>query len=297
MFMARIADLLAKGHTFSLEFFPPKAEAGWLSLGRAITELEPLRPSFVSVTYGAGGSTRTKTHDLVAWISRQTEIDPMAHLTCQGHTRADINEILLAYVGDGVENILALGGDLPITDDGPVSSDFLHASELVDHILEHRSFSIGVAAHPEIHPRSPDRDSDRRHLADKLGKADFAITQFFFEVDHYLQMVDELDQLGVNKPVIPGIMPIQDLSQITRMASMSGAAVPSWLVERLEKAKDNIDTLRQVGIEIACELSQRLLEVGAPGLHFYTLNKSGSTKDIWFALGLISSPTAATPHV
>ncbi len=286
--MARIVDLLATGRTFSLEFFPPKAEAGWLSLGRTISELEPLRPSFVSVTYGAGGSTRTKTHDLVTWISRQTEITPMAHLTCQGHSREDINEILLAYAGDGVENILALGGDLPVDQHSASSSDYRHASELVDDVVAHRQFSIGVAAHPELHPRSLDRSTDRQHLADKLAKADFAITQFFFDVDHYVRMVDELDALGVNKPIIPGIMPVQDLSQITRMAHMSGAEVPRWLVDRLEKARDDIDDLRRIGIDIACEVSQQLLDVGAPGLHFYTLNKAASTKEIWSGLNIPS---------
>ena len=166
--MTKIADLLAAGPTTSFEFFPPKNEAGWLSLGRAIAELEHLQPHFVSVTYGAGGSTRTKTADLVSWVRRQTHISPMAHLTAAGHTRADIREILLDYRAEGVENILALGGDPPVHGEPPSESDYRFSLELVHDVQEFGGFSVGVAAHPELHPRSPDRASDRQHLATKL---------------------------------------------------------------------------------------------------------------------------------
>jgi methylenetetrahydrofolate reductase (NADPH) len=283
--MARISDLLAAGRTYSFEFFPPKNEAGWLSLGRTIAELEPLAPSFVSVTYGAGGSTRTRTHDLVSWVRRQTSITPMAHLTCQGHTRKDIDEILVNYVAENVENILALGGDPP-AGDVSAASDYRHASELVEDVAAHGSFSIGVAAHPELHPRSPDRDSDRQHLAAKLRLADFAITQFFFEVDHYLALVDDLAALGIDKPVLPGIMPVTNVAQVSRMAGMSGTAVPAWLVERVGKAGDDVEESARIGIDIATELCADLLDAGAPGLHFYTLNRSSATRDIYANLGL-----------
>ena len=283
--MAKISDLLAQGTTYSFELFPPKNEAGWLSLGRAIAELEPLRPSYVSVTYGAGGSTRTKTADLVSWVKRQTPISPMAHLTCQGHTRGDIEDILIDYRAEGVENILALGGDPP-TGDETVTSDYRFSSELVDDVVEHGGFSVGVAAHPELHPRSSDRHSDRRHLARKLAHADFAITQFFFDVEHYLALVDELAALGVDKPIVPGIMPVTNLGQITRMAHMSGAEVPRWLIERVGKAHDDADDAARIGVEIASELCAQLLEQGAPGLHFYTLNRSGATRAIYENLGL-----------
>ena len=239
--MARISDLLAAGPTYSVEFFPPKHEAGWLSLGRTISELEHLAPDFVSVTYGAGGSTRTRTADLVSWVRRQTSISPMAHLTCAGHTRDDIRAILTDYRAEGVENILALGGDLPA--DGETESDYLFSMELVDDVREFGGFSVGVAAHPELHPRSPDRGTDRQHLANKLAAADFAITQFFFDIEHYLVMIDELASLGVTKPVLPGIMPISNLGQITRMAHMSGAEVPGWVIEAMEKAGDNLDAV------------------------------------------------------
>jgi len=282
--VARISDLLAAGRTYSVEFFPPKHEAGWLSLGRTIAELEPVAPDFMSVTYGAGGSTRTRTADLVSWVRRQTSISPMAHLTCAGHSRPEIRAILTDYQAEGVQNILALGGDLPA--DGPAESDYRFSMELVDDVREFGGFSIGVAAHPELHPRSPDRTSDRQHLARKLAGADFAITQFFFEIEHYLVMVDELDQLGVSKPVLPGIMPISNLGQITRMAHMSGAAVPRWVVEAMEKAGDDLDEAERIGVELATELCAKLIEAGAPGLHFYALNRSWATREIFANLGL-----------
>lgn len=284
--MARIADLLAAGTTYSFEFFPPKNEAGWLSLGRTIAELEDLEPHYVSVTYGAGGSTRTRTADLVSWVKRQTPISPMAHLTCQGHTRAEIRDILIDYRAEGVENLLALGGDPPADGSQHAVSEYRYSSELVDDIRTFGGFSVGVAAHPEGHPRSPDLTSDRRHLATKLEQADFAITQFFFEVDHYLSMMDDLASFGVDKPVVPGIMPVTNLAQVSRMAHMSGAEVPSWLVERVSKAGDDPQEATRIGVEIASELCARLLEAGAPGLHFYTLNRSGPTRELWANLGI-----------
>lgn len=283
--MARINDLLAAGRTFSFEFFPPKTDAAQLSLGRTIAELEVLRPAFVSVTYGAGGSTRERTRDLVVWMRRETNISPMAHLTCVGHTRADIDAILDTYQSAGVENILALGGDPP-TDPADVRpSDYAHAIDLVEHLRERGGFSIGVAAHPEMHPRSAGRDDDRRHLAAKLRLADFAITQFFFEAGHYVRMMEELAALGVDRPVIPGIMPVTNRSQVQRMAELSGAAFPTWLADRLDGV-DDPDEVRRIGVDAATELCADLLAAGAPGLHFYTLNRSTATREIYANLGL-----------
>jgi len=282
--MARISDLLSAGRTFSFEFFPPRTEAAKLSLGRTIAELEPLGPSFVSVTYGAGGGTRQLTRDVVSWVRRETDISPMAHLTCQGHVRSEIRDILDNYRTEGVENILALGGDAPV-DGSEAPTDYRYASELLDDVNASGDFSVGVAAHPEIHPRSPNRESDRRFLAEKLSRADFAITQFFFEADVYLRMVDELVSLGVDKPVLPGIMPVTNKSQIRRMAELSGAAFPDWLAARLEPFED-LDDVRRVGVEAASELCRELLEAGAPGLHFYTLNRSTATREIHTNLGL-----------
>ena len=283
--MARIGDLLARDRTFSFEFFPPKTDGAQLTLGRTIAELEPLGPSFVSVTYGAGGSTRDRTHDIVAWVRRETTITPMAHLTCQGHTRAEIVQILDSYRAAGIENILALGGDAPPAEGAAGSSDYRYAAELVADVAAAEGFSIGVAAHPEVHPRSPDRVADRQRLAEKLEVADFAITQFFFEAEHYLRLVDELAALGCTKPVVPGIMPVTNTGQVQRMASLSGAAFPTWLADRLMAASSPED-VRHVGVAAATDLCAELLDAGAPGLHFYTLNRSTATREIYAALGL-----------
>ncbi|NBN90661.1 MAG: methylenetetrahydrofolate reductase [NAD(P)H] [Actinobacteria bacterium] len=283
--MARIIDLLAAGRTFSFEFFPPKTDAAQLSLGRTIAELETLHPAFVSVTYGAGGSTRERTRDLVVWMRKETNISPMAHLTCVGHTRADIDAILDTYQAAGIENILALGGDPP-TDPADVRpSDYEYALDLVEHLRNRGGFSIGVAAHPEGHPRSASRAADRKFLADKLRHADFAITQFFFEAEHYVRMIDELAALGVSKPVIPGIMPVTNRGQVQRMAELSGAVFPAWLADRLDGV-DDADEVRRIGVDAATELCAELLAAGAPGLHFYTLNRSTATREIYANLGL-----------
>ena len=283
--MARIADLLAAGRTTSFEFFPPKTDAAQATLVRTLRELEPLDPSFVSVTYGAGGSTRERTHDLVVGMLRTTTLNPMAHLTCAAHSRLDLAEILVRYRRAGVENLLALAGDPPKEADAAPTE--LHtAAELVELARAIGGFSIGVAAHPELHPRSPDRATDRRYLAEKLRLADFGVTQFFFRAEDYLRMRDELAALGCDTPVIPGIMPIHSLSAITRMATMSGAAVPPEVVERIEAVGDDPDAVRAVGIEIATELCERLLADDAPGLHLYTLNQSTATREIWANLGL-----------
>jgi len=276
--MARIADLLAHGRTLSFEFFPPKTAAAQLTLGRTIGELGALEPSFVSVTYGAGGSDRHRTGDVVDWLRRETAIEPMAHLTCMGHTRTDVATLLVEYRRIGVQNILALGGDPPADGSAP-AGDYSHAIDLLHDVATTGCFSVGVAAHPEVHPRSPDRATDRRHLAEKLRLADFAITQFFFDVEHWTRLVDELADLGVDKPVIPGIMPVTNLGQIQRMATMSGAEVPRWLTEALDQARDP-DQVRRVGIDVASRLAAELLEAGAPGLHLYTLNRSEAARQI-----------------
>ena len=283
--MTNITALLAAGHTFSFEFFPPKTEAAELTLFDTIAELEPLHPSFVSVTYGAGGSTRERTRELVTWVRRDTSITPMAHLTCIGHTKPEIDEIVATYLEYGVNNILALGGDPPTDADQAMPSDFAYAMDLVEHLRATASLSIGVAAHPEVHPRSSDRRSDRQHLAAKLRLADFAITQFFFDVDHYVRLVEELADLGVHTPIIPGIMPVTNKSQVQRMSQMSGAVFPQQLADRLTDV-DDPDDVQRIGVDAATKLCAQLLEVGAPGLHFYTLNRSSSTRKIYENLGL-----------
>jgi methylenetetrahydrofolate reductase (NADPH) len=283
--MALIKDLLAVGRTVSFEFFPPKSDEAERQLEKAIRELEPLQPSFVSVTYGAGGSTRERTRDIVIGIERDTPLTAMAHLTCVGHTRSEVVSLLEEYRTGGVANILALAGDPP-TDGSDPEGDFSYAMELVELVREVDGFSIGVAAHPEGHPRSPDRDSDRHHLAVKLAAADFGVTQFFFRAEDHLRMVDELAALGCHTPVIPGIMPVTNARQVQRFAELSGAEFPSDLAARLEAVADDAAAVRAIGVEVATELCQRLLDEGVPGLHFYTLNRSTATREIAANLGL-----------
>jgi methylenetetrahydrofolate reductase (NADPH) len=285
--MARIADLLRDRRTLSFEFFPPKTDEAALALETTIAELEELHPSFVSVTYGAGGSTRERTRDVVINIERDLGITAMAHLTCVAHTSAQLSSLLDEYSAAGVENILALAGDPVLDDSGAaIDGDFSRAIELVELIAQREQFSIGVAAHPEGHPRSVDLASDRRHLATKLQVADFGITQFFFEAEPYLRMVEELAALGCTKPVLPGIMPVTNLGQVTRFAQLAGAAFPVHLAERFEALAEDPAGVRALGVELATELCQRLLDEGVPGLHFYTLNRSTATREIARALSL-----------
>src|SRR5262245_5167752 len=283
----KIADLLAAGPTLSFEFFPPKNDEAERQLEKTIHELAPLRPSFVSVTYGAGGSTRDRTRDIVIDVCRTQAFPAMAHLTCVGHTRGRVAELLDEYADAGVHNILALGGDPP-ADGSDAGGDYAYAIELVEQVREHPGgFAIGVAAHPELHPRSGgDRASDRRHLATKLAAADFGITQFFFLADDYLRMVDELAALGCDTPVLPGIMPPVNVAGLVRMATMNGSVVPAPLLARLQAVADDPDAVRDIGIEAATEVSARLLEAGVPGLHLYALNRSASILRIVADLGL-----------
>lgn len=285
--MAKIADLLAAGRTFSFEFFPPKSDAEQATLVKALHDLQPLEPSFVSVTYRGGRSSRQRTHDLVVGMLKTTTLTPMAHLICVAHTRLELAEILVDFRKAGIENVMALGGDPP-TDADATEGELKHASELVELARAIGGFSIGVAAHPSGHPRSANVDDDRLHLVAKMALADFAITQFFFDVEDYLRLVDQLSAQGMDKPVVPGIMPVTNMASIPRMAEM-GAAVPAHMVERLERAGSDED-VRSTGIELATELCEKLLAEGAPGLHFYTLNRSVATREIYASLGL---PTGA----
>jgi methylenetetrahydrofolate reductase (NADPH) len=284
--MARIGDLLATRPTLSFEFFPPKTEEAERALEKTISELAELRPSFVSVTYGALGTTRDRTKDIVIRINRDQRFPAMAHLTCVGHTRADIAALLDEYAASGVENILALGGDPPADGSDP-GGDFAYAIELVEVVKAHPAgFAIGVAAHPELHPRSTDRAEDRRHLAEKLELADFGVTQFFFELDPYLRMVDELADLGCDKPVLPGIMPVISVAGVTRMAAMNSTTIPEPLLERLHKAEDDPEEVARIGVDVATELGAALLAEDAPGLHLYALNRSAACRQIHANLGL-----------
>lgn len=281
--MARIADLLAAGRTYSFEFFPPKNDAEHARLVQTLAELQPLAPSFVSVTYRGGRSSRQRTHDLVVGMLRTTTLTPMAHLICVAHTRLELAEILVEFRKAGIENLMALGGDPP-TDPDAAEGELEHAIELVELARAIGGFSIGVAAHPAGHPRSPDLEFDRDRLAEKMRIADFAVTQFFFKSEEYFRLVEQLSARGIDTPVLPGIMPVTSLEAIPRRAEM-GAAVPPDMVAALEAAGDR-PAVRALGIEMATKLCQDLLDKGAPGLHFYTLNTSAATREIYTNLGL-----------
>jgi methylenetetrahydrofolate reductase (NADPH) len=284
--MTRIADLLEKGKTYSFEFFPPKTDAEQSTLVRTLRELEPLGPSFVSVTYRGGAESRQRTVDLVTGMLRTTNLVPMAHLICVAHTRLELAEILVELRRAGIDNLMALGGDPP-TDPDAAAGELSHASELVELARAIGGFSIGVAAQPSGHPNSSDRATDRDHLAAKLTLADFAVTQFFFEASEYSSLVADLAERGVTKPVLPGIMPVERLSSVPGMARM-GAAVPEWMVGRMEAAdaRGGAEEVRREGIACATELCEQLLDAGVPGLHFYTLNRSKATREIYAALDL-----------
>jgi methylenetetrahydrofolate reductase (NADPH) len=283
--VARIDELIKAGRTFSFEFFPPKTDAEQERLEGVLRDLEPLRPSFVSVTYRGGRSSRERTTNLVARMERDTSLNPMAHLICVAHTRAELIDILGDFKAAGLDNVLALGGDPP-TDADAIEGELKYGEEMVELVREVGGFAIGVAAHPEVHPRSPSRAEDRDRLASKLDKADFAITQFFFRVDDYAGMMDDLRERGIDKPVLPGIMPISSLKSIKRMAELSGAEVPPEVVARIQAVSDDDEAVKKEGIAIATELCNDLLAYGVPGIHFITMNTSTATREIYKNLGL-----------
>jgi methylenetetrahydrofolate reductase (NADPH) len=284
--VTRIADLLAAGPTYSFEFFPPKNDKELATLARTIGELQPLEPSFVSVTYRGGAESRQRTVDLVSGMLHTTNLNPMAHIICVAHTRLELADILVSLRKAGVENLMALGGDPPEDPDaGP--GELAYAAELVELARAIGGFSVGVAAHPAGHPRSPNLPSDRDYLAAKLALADFGVTQFFFEASEYESLAADLRERGVATPVLPGILPVTSLSTMGRLGAM-GAAAPDWMQDRLRAADERggADAVRKEGVELATELCSHLLDSGVPGLHFYTFNTSNATREIYAALGL-----------
>lgn len=280
----RVDELIAGGLTRSFEFFPPKSDEENAVLARSLSVIDALEPSFVSVTYRGGSASRQRTFDLVTEVQRAGRVTAMAHLICVGHRRDEMRDVLKNYADAGVTNVMALGGDLP-DDPTLAASEFTYALELVELIREVGEFCIGVGAHPQGHPRSTDIASDRRHLARKLEAADFAVTQFFFQASEWVRLRDEVAELGVDKPILPGIMPVTTLNGVARMATM-GAEVPATLLERLESAelRGGPSEVRKEGIAAATELCRELLTAGVPGLHFYTLNRSNATSEIHRAL-------------
>jgi methylenetetrahydrofolate reductase (NADPH) len=284
--VTKIAELLANGPTFSVEFPAPKSPAMLRQLEKTVRELEPLAPDFCSITYGAGGSTKDGTLEAVLYVHHQTELVVMPHLTCAGQTHAEVLGLVQRYRDEGIENLLALAGDPPLQ--GEQQGDFRFAVELIDLAREHADFTIGVSAFPEVHPHSPSRDEDRRRLAEKLSKAEFGITQFFWTADHYFRMRDELAAIGSTTPVIPSLFPVVNIDVARRITHMNGAEWPDWLEDRLQAVADDQDAIRSVGVDVAVEIGERLLAEEIPGLHLYTLNRPESVLEIWDRLDLSS---------
>ncbi len=264
--------------SISFEFFPPKTDRGEENLWQCIQELTPLQPAFVSVTYGAGGTTQDRTRRIVERIKNETTLEPMAHLTCVGSTKEDLATLLGQYKAAGIENILALRGDAPEGEDAfkAVAGGFAYATDLVRFVREQDGFSTAVATYPEGHPESAGGVADDlKYLKIKQDEgAIAAVTQYFFDNDHYYRFRDQAEKMGITMPILPGIMPIANYEQIVRFSAMCGATVPDWLHAQMKPVAADLDAIKAMGIELATKQSQDLIANGAPGVHIYALNKS-----------------------
>jgi methylenetetrahydrofolate reductase (NADPH) len=272
---------------YSFEFFPPKTEKGVANLRNTREQLASLGPRFFSVTFGAGGSTRERTFDTVREIQRESGIEASPHLSCIGSTKANIRDILNLYRNENINHIVALRGDLPSGMGLP--GEFRYANELVEFIRAETGdhFHIEVAAYPEFHPQARNADTDLANFKRKVDAgADSAITQYFFNPYAYFHFVERCEKMAIDLPIVPGIMPITNYTQLARFSDMCGAEIPRWVRKRLETYGDNRDSILAFGEEVVTEMCQALLDAGAPGLHFYTMNQAGPSKAIWRNLGL-----------
>ena len=271
---------------FSCEYFPPKDDAARDKLRDTTRELALIKPKFFSVTYGAGGSTQAGTYETVKWIKEQG-LDAAPHISCVGATRATIVEQLKRYQALNVKRIVALGGDLPSGMASP--GEFRHANQLVEIIRQETGdwFHIEVAAYPEMHPRATSFEDDLKYFKQKVtAGANSALTQYFYSVDAYTRFVDECVKLGLELPIVPGIMPITNYKQLARFSDACGAEIPRWIRKRLEGFGDDLESLRAFGLDVTVQLCEKLLAAGAPGLHFYTMNRTEPTRTLWNLLKL-----------
>jgi len=289
-----IRDIFASGETtFSFEFFPPRTAESTERLFQTITELESCAPAFVSVTYGAGGSTRDLTHDLVLRLRKETTLDPIPHLTCVGHSRVEVEEIIGRYAEAGVGNLLALRGDMP-QGIGEAYNEFAHATDLVLAVREYRGhpdsrgFGVGVAGFPEGHPATPNRLLEMDYLKAKVDAgADYICTQLFFDNRDFYDFRERCELAGINVPILAGIMPIISLAGMQRMAELAGGArFPARLLKALQRAGNDADAVQRIGIHYASEQCSDLLHHQVAGIHFYTLNQSTATREIYRNLAL-----------
>ena len=287
--MTRIIDRFGTGlPVYSFEFFPPKSDEGAEALMETVLDLQAaVNPDYVSVTYGAGGTTRERTQQVVARIQNQIGLPAMAHLTCVAATVAEIDGVVNRLVEAGIDNILALRGDPPkdATDFQAPEGGFAHASELIGHLAKRGDLCIGAAAYPEVHPESPSADEDLTWTIHKIEQgASFLVTQMIFNNDHYFQFGERLRGCGADVPVVPGIMPITNVAQIERFTQMCGVEIPAHLSKRMHSYQDDPASVMAIGIEHAIDQCRELLAGGAPGIHFYTLNRSLATRSILAAL-------------
>ena len=284
-----IRDILKETRTISCEFFPPRTEDGISGVFAAIERIKPFRPDFVSVTYGAGGSTRAFTEQITAQVKEEAELEVMAHLTCVGQTKEEVHGVLERLDQAGIENVIALRGDPPRGETGfvPAEGGFQHATELLEHIRSNFQFGLAAACYPEGHTESTDLNIDVGYTKQKVNKgADFLITQIFYDNSDFFGFMDRARRADINVPIIPGVLPILNTAQIRRFTTLCGAKLPPGLDQQLERFSDDDEAVRELGVEHATKQAEELWANGVPGIHFYVLNRTYSASKILSNLGL-----------